>query len=113
MAAVRYERFDAALEYSTQAIQMLSADKSHARAFGLAQMAQAVALCDTRKLALAIEALRQVGNLVAVGGGGRALGHLLQVQGRLAEAATERRKLYQQKTILFVKDVRESLNWAV
>jgi LuxR family maltose regulon positive regulatory protein len=87
MAAVRYERFDAALEYSTQAIQMLSADKSHARAFGLAQMAQAVALRDTGKLALAIEALRQVGNLVAVGGGGRALGHLLQVQGRLAEAA--------------------------
>ena len=87
LAAVRYERFDAALEYSTQAIQMLSADKSHARAFGLAQMAQAVALRDTAKLGLAIETLRQVGNLVAVGGGGRALGHLLQLQGRLAEAA--------------------------
>ena len=27
------------------------------------------------------------------------------------EKATERRKLYGAKTILFVKDVRESLNW--
>ena len=87
MAAVRFERFDAALEYSTQAIQILSADKSHAAALGLALMAQAVALRDTGKMTLAIEVLRQAGNLVAVGGGGIALGHLLQVQGRLAEAA--------------------------
>jgi tetratricopeptide (TPR) repeat protein len=87
MAAVRYERFDAALEYSTQAIQILSADKSHARALGLALLAQAVALRDAGKMAQAIEVLRQAGNLVAVGGGGIALGHLLQVQGRLAEAA--------------------------
>lgn len=28
------------------------------------------------------------------------------------DKALERRKLYQKKTILFVKDVRESLNWA-
>jgi LuxR family maltose regulon positive regulatory protein len=66
---------------------MLPAGKAHTRTFGLAQMAQAVALRDTEKLAQAIEALRQVGNLVAVGGGGRALGRLLQVQGRLADAA--------------------------
>ena len=87
MEAVRLERFDATLEYSTQAIQILSADKSHAAALGLALMAQAVALRDEGKMALAIEVLRQVGNLVAVGGNGIALGHLLQVQGRLAEAA--------------------------
>ena len=87
MDAVRLERFDATLEYSTQAIQILSADKSHAAALGLALMAQAVALGDEGKMALAIEVLRQVGNLVAVGGNGIALGHLLQVQGRLAEAA--------------------------
>ena len=29
------------------------------------------------------------------------------------DKALERRRLYQKKTILFVKDVRESLNWAV
>ena len=93
MAAVRCERFDAALEYSTQGIQILSADKPHAAALGLALMAQAVALHDAGKMALAIEALRQVGNLPAVGGGGIALGHLLQVQGRLAEAADFYREL--------------------
>lgn len=93
LAAVRCERFDAALEYSTQAIQMLSADKSHAAALGLALMAQAVALRDAGKMALALEVLRQVGNLPAVGGGGIALGHLLQVEGRLAEAAAFYRDL--------------------
>lgn len=30
----------------------------------------------------------------------------------VTEAALERRKLYAKKTLLFVKDVRESLNWA-
>ena len=94
MAAVRFERFDAALEYSTQAIQMLSADKSHARAFGLALMAQAAAMRESWKIEPAIETyyqvievLLQVGNLVALGASGIALGHLFQLQGRLAEAA--------------------------
>ena len=94
MAAVRFERFDAALEYSTQAIQILSADKSHARAFGLALMAQAAAMRDSWKIEPAIETyyqvievLLQVGNLVALGASGIALGHLYQLQGRLAEAA--------------------------
>jgi len=87
MAALHFERFDAVLEHSTQAILILSTDKLHAAALGLALMAQAVALRDTGKMALAIEVLLQVGNLVAVGGGGIALGRLLQVQGCLAEAA--------------------------
>ena len=94
MAAVRFERFDAALEYSTQAIQMLSADKSHARAFGLALMAQAAAMRESWKIEPAIETyyqvievLLQVGNLVALGASGIALGRLFQLQGRLAEAA--------------------------
>jgi LuxR family maltose regulon positive regulatory protein len=87
MAALHFERFDAVLEYSTQAIQILSTDKSHMAILGLALMAQAVALRDTGKMARAIEVLRQGGNLVAVGGGGIALGRLLQVQGRLTEAA--------------------------
>jgi LuxR family maltose regulon positive regulatory protein len=50
LAAVRHEHFDAALEYSTQAIRMLSADKSHTRAFGLALMAQAAALRESWKI---------------------------------------------------------------
>lgn len=94
MAAVRFERFDAALEYSTQAIHMLSAHKSHARALGLALMAQAAAMRETWKIEPAIETyyqvievLLQVGNLVALGASGIALGHLLQFEGRLAEAA--------------------------
>jgi LuxR family maltose regulon positive regulatory protein len=87
MAALQFERFDAVLEYSTQAIQILSTEKSHTAILGLALMAQAVALHDTGKMAWAIEVLRQGGNLVAVGGGGIALGRLLLVQGRLAEAA--------------------------
>jgi LuxR family maltose regulon positive regulatory protein len=94
MAAVRFERFDAALEYSTQAIQMLSADKSHARAFGLALMAQAAAMRELWKIEPAIEiyhqvieVLLQVGNLVAVGACGISLGRLYLFRGRLAEAA--------------------------
>jgi LuxR family transcriptional regulator, maltose regulon positive regulatory protein len=94
MAAVRFERFDEALEYSMQAIQMLPADKSHARAFGLALMAQAAAMRELWKIEPAIEtyyrvieALLQAGNLVALGASGIALGYLLQSTGRLAEAA--------------------------
>ena len=94
MAAVRFGRFDAALEYSTQAIQMLPADKSHERAFGLALMAQAAAMRESLKIEPAIETyyqvievLLQVGNLVALGASGIALGRLFQLQGRLAEAA--------------------------
>lgn len=94
MAAVRFERFDAALEYSTQAIQMLSADKSHAKSFGMALMARAAALRESWKIEPAIETyyqvievLLQVGNLVALGASGIALGHLFQFGGRLAEAA--------------------------
>ncbi len=94
MAAVRYERFDAALEYATQAIQLLPADKAHERAFGLALMAQAAAMRGSWNIDaameiyfLAIEALRQAGNLVALGASGLALGHLFQLQGRLSEAA--------------------------
>jgi LuxR family maltose regulon positive regulatory protein len=94
MAAVRFERFDAALEYSTQAIKMLSADKSQAAAFGLALMAQAAAMRESLKIEPAIETyyqvievLLQVGNLVALGASGIALGRLFQLQGRLAEAA--------------------------
>jgi LuxR family maltose regulon positive regulatory protein len=94
MAAVRFERFDAALEYSTQAIRMLPADKSHARAYGLALMARAAAMRETWKIEPAIETyyqvvevLLQAGNLVAAGSSGRALGRLYQFQGRLAEAA--------------------------
>lgn len=87
MAALHFERFDAVLEYSTQAIQILSTDKSYTAILGMALMAQAVALRDTGKMALAIEVLWQGGNFVAVGGGGIALGRLLQTQGRLSEAA--------------------------
>lgn len=94
MAAVRFERFDAALDYSTQAIQMLPADKSHARAFGLALMAQAAALREVGKIEPAIEVYRQgiavlldAGNVVAAGASGLALGRLFQSKGCLAEAA--------------------------
>jgi LuxR family maltose regulon positive regulatory protein len=94
MAAVRFGRFDEALEYSAQAIQMLPADKSHERAFGLALMAQATAMRESWKIVPAIEAyyqgievLLQAGNLVALGASGIALGRLLQFAGRLAEAA--------------------------
>lgn len=94
MAAVRFERFDEALEYSTQAIQLLSADKSHARSFGLALMARAAAMRESWKIEPAIETyyqvievLLQVGNLVALGASGIALGRLFRFEGRLAEAA--------------------------
>jgi LuxR family maltose regulon positive regulatory protein len=73
---------------------MLPADASHARAFGLALMAQAGALRELWKIEpaistfyQAIEVLLQVGNLVAVVGSGIAIGHLYQLQGRLTEAA--------------------------
>jgi LuxR family maltose regulon positive regulatory protein len=73
---------------------MLSADKSHAAAFGLALMAQAAAMRESLKIEPAIETyyqvievLLQVGNLVALGASGIALGRLFQLQGRLAEAA--------------------------
>lgn len=93
MGAVRFERFDEALEYSKQAIQLLPADKSHARAYGLALMARAAAMRETWKIEPAIETFYQVievllqaGNLVAAGSSGRSLGRLYELQGRLAEA---------------------------
>lgn len=94
MVAVRFERFDAALAYAAQAIQMLSADKTHTRAFGLALMARAAALRETWQIEPAIETydqvievLLQAGNLVALGASGIGLGRLFQSQGRLAQAA--------------------------
>ena len=94
MAAVRFEHFDAALEYATRAIQLLPGDRSQQRAYGLALMAKAAALRGTWNIEPAIEAsyegieaLLQSGNLVALGASGIALGHLFLLQGRLTEAA--------------------------